>query len=531
MQAEIEYIDVVERMNTANYFGKAKGMSAPVALPIGEPLDIYVSGFSCKDNSLTNRFRSPVVTTDRAGESRLTMEACMKTILAMLPKFAMLENPYGCPNDLAKYMQEKLAPHYHVACFRMNTMDLGLDTSKPRKWFVAQLQDKVSDGMHLGKWAAILEKFLTSSGPLVETKSFLLSKECKLVKEHFTDLRDAAIKAQSKEKSEPEQASGPASHGSQPKWKKSHETARKEFRKLGIEIPIPERGPGVVKSLSITDAWGPLYAEREHDLITILQEQAAAFGTDWMTKHLHWDISAPSEHAFPIAACDDGKVACLLTQHKIYNSALERHLLAVEHLLQAGFPLSKAMWLIPDTDLRRLAANSMSIPSIAIFLAFGILAIPQGTMRMEVLPAATSEVNYSSLTTGRVLCTSVSDGGSRYEVKLKGLGGKSQSHDPVSMSSSETWTRLGTEPLPPELAGMWVPGAKDLVFKFESPAETAQTQTQTLEQNYYQYQLLGDEEATQTQTQGEASLEELLGLGAPNVDDHTVDQELPEEVD
>ena len=337
LMPEIEYIDMVDRMNTSQYFGKVKGKTERVPLPVGAPLDLYISGFSCKDNSLTNRHRQPVVTTSKDGESSQTLDASIKTILAMFPKFALLENPNGCPKEVSNYLQSKLGPHYHVGVFKLNTMDLGLDTSKPRKWFCAQRVDAIADGMHLNTWPSKLEKFLSTAGPVVDTSKFLLSRDCKLVKDYFKELQETATKMQSKEK----QVITTTSTEPAPKWKKTHETARAEFKKLGLDIPAPERGLGVVQALSHTDGWAPLYAEREHDLITILQEQAAHFGTDWMSKHLHWDISAPSDHSFPIAGCDAGKVGCLLTQHKIYNSALERHLLAVEHLLQAGFPLSK----------------------------------------------------------------------------------------------------------------------------------------------------------------------------------------------
>ena len=84
---EIEYIDMVDRMNTSQYFGKVKGKTERVPLPVGAPLDLYISGFSCKDNSLTNRHRQPVVTTSRDGESSQTLDASIKTILAMFPKY------------------------------------------------------------------------------------------------------------------------------------------------------------------------------------------------------------------------------------------------------------------------------------------------------------------------------------------------------------------------------------------------------------------------------------------------------------
>lgn len=133
------------------------------------------------------------------------------------------------------------------------------------------------------------------------------------------------------------------------------------------------------------------------------------------------------------------------------------------------------MWLIPDSELRVLCANSMTIPCVTLFIAFGLTAMPRGVVCPMEPTAPSADVSTATLTTGRVLCTSVSDGGSRYEVKLKGLGSKPAADDQGFSSSGRAWTQMDeNDPLPPELCRMWVPGATDLVFKFESPtADTA----------------------------------------------------------
>ena len=115
----------------------------PVPLP--ETLDLYIAGTSCRQNSLRNRKRNPVLASEnQATESAETLNSVVATICLLRPRSFILESVGGCPaSKVLLFLRSELnktpgqRPYILVALI-FNSLDCDSFESRPREWFVGQ---------------------------------------------------------------------------------------------------------------------------------------------------------------------------------------------------------------------------------------------------------------------------------------------------------------------------------------------------------------------------------------------------------
>ena len=389
--------------------------SAPTAqLPARDVLDIYIAGFTCTDNSTSNRNRKPMC---EGGKSETTFSASIKSINALRPRAFILENTLGCPDEqVLQRLRHEVQPVYQIRVFKLNPIDNGHPVSRNRLWFVGIMANQCRAHLGIDTWDDVLQHILSTDLGL-DMDNYLLSTSAPPVVAEFQALRQTALRECTKGNRDEPAAST---------WLTQHTASRDAYRKAGFAAPSVDRSGGTdaVAQRTISESWAPLYGHRQHDLVTLLEWHCLTINfVNPDTTCLTWDITAPSNHHRPLNSFGKGKAPCILKGHRRWNTLVKRHLLGLEDLLASGIPATVDLQSTTDKQCSQLVGNGMNVGTVGTLMGLIIQSLHWPPLPRDVIPPA---LNLSNLpvfcaSNRRHLIVSKSDSGTVYPCCLFGL--------------------------------------------------------------------------------------------------------------
>ena len=354
------------------------GVSAVCAFVPDGPLDLYVGGFVCRDNSSANRHRrkdpghSGAGSRNTSGQSFSTYSSSKQAIQKERPLRFVLENVGHCPAEPTVQDLRDALPDYFVMGFKTEACHFFSWTRRLRVFIVGTLKSITATPPQ--DWAAILAQL--GAPPTSKAHQLLLQPDDPSIYQAFANMRcSASAPAGAGQPGEP-------SHAAERQWMAEHAMVREE---LGSRAPLQPTLEQVQEQAPTTG----LTNVRELDLRNLLWAVAERDCGNPETLDLYWDVSAEASHRWNLSHESSGSAPCMLASHKLYSTRLGRCLLGSEHLMLQLFPADLDFSCCSDRELRQLAGLSMNVAQVGAIIGLTLAVTAHGcSVPEEVLSQA-----------------------------------------------------------------------------------------------------------------------------------------------
>lgn len=355
----------------------------------GQPLDLYVGGFVCRDNSSANRHRrkdpnhTGAGSRNTSGQSFTTYSSSKDAIQKERPFRFVLENVGHCPAEPTVADLRAALPDYFVMAFKTEACHFFSNTRRLRVFIVGTLKSITATPPRL--WASILTEL--GGPPFSRAHQHLLQPGDPRIAQTFAGVRCSSSVPSSFGFAEP----GEPGYTTERQWMAEHADIRAELGSRAPPQPTLEQVQGQASTTGLTNV-------RELDLRNLLWAATERDFGDPGSLDLYWDVSAEASHRWNLSQEGSGTLPCMLASHKLYSTRARRCLLGSEHLMLQCFPADLDFSCCSDRELRQLAGLSMHVAQVGAIIGLAMAVtvhgrcvpeevLSQGDLESKALPA------------------------------------------------------------------------------------------------------------------------------------------------